>query len=218
MTPLTDYLRGYMEGIVNAQLKVYGGYLIPELITDDLLARMSVEYAKVSKDGFKMGRRELEFMLACETTGRECYISLALLSSHFDVDLYGANEDERLSKVHARGYADYAIEMPAVFANSKINLNISLKCIRTGIPLRVIDILGCGGFVLSNYQEEMAELLSLGEDCALYEGTEDLYEKAAYYLAHEEERKKIAAAGLARARRDFTFDDRLRRMLILQEE
>lgn len=212
---LSEYLRGYLDGIINAQMKVYGGYLIPELITDDLLARVNEEYAKAATDGYRMRKRVLETMLATEATGRERCLSLSLLSSHFSVNLYSGSKGERLNKVRACGYADYDSEMPAIFANSKINLNISLKCIRTGIPLRAIDILGCGGFLLSNYQEEMAEFLAPGEDCVLYESTEDLYEKAAYYLSHEEERKRIAAAGLERAKRDFTFDDRLRRMLIL---
>lgn len=43
---MTDYIKGYLEGIVNAQMKVYGGYLIPELVTQELLDHMNGEYAK----------------------------------------------------------------------------------------------------------------------------------------------------------------------------
>lgn len=161
-----------------------------------------------------MGRRELEFMLACETTGRERYIALALLSAHYNVDLYSTDKDERLDKVNYRGYADYYTRMPLVFSGSKINLNISLKTIRTGIPLRVIDVMGCGGFVLSNYQSELTEYFEVGKDCVIYEDTEDLFMKAKYYLNHEEERRRIATAGYERVKRDFTFKDRIGRMLL----
>ena len=160
-----------------------------------------------------MGRRELEFMLACETTGRERYMALALLSGHYQVDLYSTDEDKRLRDVRYRGYADYYSQMPLVFSQSKINLNISLKTIRTGIPLRVTDVMGCGGFVLSNYQEELGEYFAIGEECAVYESMEDLFLKAKYYLEHEDERQKIAAAGFERVKRDFTFRDRLGRIL-----
>lgn len=214
---LSEYLRGYLDGIINAQMNVYGAYLIPDLITDDLLARVNEEYAGMAKDDYQVRKRVLEMMLSAEVTSRERYLSLALLSSHFSVDLYSASKDERLDKVNAKGYVDGDRELPAVYENSKINLNITAKCIRTGISLRALEILGCGGFLLSNYQEEMAEFLAPGEDCVLYESVEDLYEKAAYYLSHEEERKRVAAAGLECAKRDFTFDDRLRRMLILHE-
>lgn len=212
--PLSGYLKGYLEGIVNSQMKIYGGYLIPELITEDLLGKMNREYAKVATDGFQMGARELEFMLACETTGRERYLALSLLSNHFKVDVYTTDKDERLQNVNYRGYADYYDVMPAVFAESKINLNISLKTIQTGIPLRVIDVIGCGGFVLTNYQSEIAEYFAMGEECVVYENIEDMYAKAAYYLQHEDERQQIAYAGFERVKRDFTFEDRLRRMLI----
>lgn len=210
--PLQGYTKGYLEGIVNAQGKIYGGYLIPELITDELLARMNKEYARVATDGFKMGRRELEFMLACETTGRERYMTLALLSGHYQVDLYSTDEDKRLKNVRYRGYADYYTQMPLIFSQSRINLNISLKTILTGIPLRVIDVLGCGGFVLSNYQEELMEYFNAGEELVVYENIEDLFYKARYYLEHEDERKQVALAGFERVKRDFTFRERLQTM------
>lgn len=210
--PLQGYTKGYLEGIVNAQGKVYGGYLIPELITDELLAQMNADYAKVATDGFSMGRRELEFMLACETTGRERYMALALLSAHYPVDLYSTDVDKRLEKVRYRGYADYYSQMPLAFSQSKINLNISLKTIRTGIPLRVIDVLGCGGFVLSNYQEELFEYFNVGEELVVYENIEDLFYQAKYYLEHEDERKQIALAGFERVKRDFTFRERIEKM------
>lgn len=211
-SPLDEYTRGYLEGIVNSQMKIYGGYLIPELITDDLLNRMNRDYAKAAKDGFQMGRRELEYMLACETTGRERYTTLALLSAHFLVDLYSSDKDDRLKNVRFHGYADYYSQMPLVFSQSRINLNMSLKAIRTGIPLRVIDIMGCGGFVLTNYQEEIAEHFVQGVDCVIYEDTEDLFMKVKYYLEHEEERKKIALHGFEKVKRDFTFKERLMKM------
>ena len=216
--PLSEYLRGYLEGIVNSQMKVYGGYLIPELITQELLNKMNENYKKAAKDGFVMGRRELEFMLACETTGRERYLALSLLSRHYPVDLYSTDEDKRLNHVNYCGYADYYKEMPAVFAGSRVNLNISLKTVRTGIPLRVLDIMGCQGFVLSNYQEEIAEHFVPGEECVLYESLEDMYIKADYYLKHEAERERIAAAGYEKVKRDFAFEQRLRDMMRMMGE
>ncbi len=82
--------------------------------------------------------------------------------------------------------------MPSVFHNSKINLNITLKTIQTGIPLRAWDILGCGGFLLSNFQQELCEYFIPGEDFIYYESIDDATEKAAYFLTHENERKEIA--------------------------
>lgn len=211
--PLNEYLQGYLEGIVSAQMKIYGGYLIPELVTHELLDKMNQDYAKKASDGFQMGRRELEYLLACEVTGRERYIALALLSEHFGVDLYSAEKDSRLVHVRHRGYADYSTQMPFVFAQSRVNINISLKAIRTGIPLRVIDIMGCAGFALSNYQEELVEYFVPDEECVIYENLEDLYAKVHFYLEHETERQRVAENGFEKVKRDFTFDDRLKKIL-----
>lgn len=211
--PLNPYLKGYLEGLVSAQMKIYGGFLLPELISEDLLKQMNEEYARVATDGFQMGYRELEYMLACETTCRERYTVLALLSNHFKVDLYSSQQDERLKNVRFKGYADYYTQMPLVFSQSKINLNMTLKCIRTGIPLRVTDIMGCGGFVLTSFQEEIAEYFAIGEECVVYENIEDLFMKAQYYIKHDTERQKIATAGFERVKRDFTFKERIAALL-----
>jgi spore maturation protein CgeB len=211
--PLEQYEKGYLEGIISAQSKVYGGYLIPELLTDELLARMNRQYSRVATDGFQMGRRELEFLLASEVTGRERYMAAALLSGHFDFALYSTCKDERLTNVRMHDYVDYYSVMPKVFAASLVNLNISLRTIRTGIPLRIIDILGCGGFVISNFQEEIAEYFVPGQDLEIYENLEDLFAKTKFYLEHDDVRRKIAQNGFEKVQRDFTFQDRLSRMI-----
>lgn len=211
--PLDQYERGYLEGIINAQMKIYGGYLIPELVTDELLSSMNGVYKRVASDGFQMQRRELEYLLAQEVTGRERYLALALLSKRFDVEFYSLDRDERLKDVVFCGYADYSSKMPQVFAQTRINLNISLKTIRTGIPLRILDIMGCGGFVMSNYQEELAEYFTIGQECEIYENLEDLVVKTEFYLHNEDLRRQIAVAGFEKIKRDFSFEDRIKHML-----
>lgn len=212
MEPLTTYQRGYLEGIIASQKKIYGGYILHDLITDQLLNELNVEYDRASKGTVKIEERELEFMLAREITSRERYEALALLSNHYRVDLYSTDFDSRLTNVNKLGYVDYYTKMPQVFRTSKINLNISLKTIRTGIPLRVLDVLACGGFLLSNYQEELAEYFRVGEELVTYSDIEEMYYQVQYYLEHEDERKLIAARGLQRVKGDFRFEDRLRTM------
>ena len=57
--------------------------------------------------------------------------------------------------------------MPLIFRESKINLNITLRSITSGMPLRALDIMGAGGFLLSNYQQELAENYIDGEELVL---------------------------------------------------
>ena len=209
---LKDYCQGYLEGIVRSHMKIYGDNLIPQLVTDDLLERMNRDYAE-TLPGFTMGRRELEFLLAGEVTGRERLVALTLLAKHFDTWLYSPNEVEAPG-LHYGGTVPYYGDMPLVFARSRINLNVTLKSIHTGIPLRIFDVMACGGFVMTNYQTEVLEYFEPGAELEVYENLEDLYSKTAFYLEHGDLRAQIARRGLERVKRDFTFTERIRQMLI----
>ena len=100
--------------------------------------------------------------------------------------------------------------MPYVFKNSAINLNISLRSIRSGIPLRCFDIMGCGGFLLSNYQGDFYEHFVPGEDLVLFESQEDFLNKCDYYLKHDNERRQIAANGYGKVKEFHTYEVRLK--------
>jgi spore maturation protein CgeB len=104
------------------------------------------------------------------------------------------------------GTADYYEEMPYIFHDSKINLNISLRSIRSGIPLRCMDILGNGGFLLSNYQSDFLRHFTPDEDFVYFENETDLLHKIDYYLSHEEERAAIAASGHDKVLKYHNFD------------
>ena len=95
-----------------------------------------------------------------------------------------------------------------VFKCSDINLNITVKCLQTGIPQRALDIMGCGGFLLSNYQEELLDVLVPDRDFVYYESFTDAFEKAKFYLEHEDLRKKIARSGYEQMKENYTFEDR----------
>jgi spore maturation protein CgeB len=73
--------------------------------------------------------------------------------------------------------------------------------------------LGCGGFVISNFQEEIAEYFVPGQDLEIYENLEDLFAKTKFYLEHDDARRQIAQNGFEKVQRDFTFQDRLSRMI-----
>lgn len=105
--------------------------------------------------------------------------------------------------------------MPVVFHYSKINLNITAKSIRSGLPLRIFDILGCGGFCLTNYQPELSDYFTIGSDLECYTDEKDLLDKVSYYLAHEDERARIARNGFETIKKYHNYPERLLQMLSL---
>ena len=105
--------------------------------------------------------------------------------------------------------------MPLIFYGSDINLNITAKSIRSALPLRIWDILGSGGFCLTNYQSEIPEFLTIGEHLDVYTSMDELEEKISYYLEHPAIRKGIAENGYQTVKNHHTYPIRLEQMLEL---
>ena len=213
MSPLSDYRRGFMEAVVESQRRLYGGYILPEILSDEVMDGMNQEYLKASNGKVTITERELEYMLACEATSRDRFDVLSALSMKYDVSVYTSKKDERLINAKQYDYVDYYDRMPGIFASAKINLNISLKCIRSGIPLRVFDILSCGGFLITNYQSELYEYFEPGKELVVYSDIEEVPALCDYYLKNETEREYIAVNGHRRVSKEYTVEAQLRKIL-----
>ncbi|MBO6214297.1 MAG: glycosyltransferase family 1 protein, partial [Lachnospiraceae bacterium] len=122
-----------------------------------------------------------------------------------DLKLFTLDSNYKIKGISNMGVAEYNSEMPYVFRDSRINLNITLRSIKYGIPLRCMDILGCGGFLLTNYQPDFLIDFVPGQDFVYYEDMDDMLGKIDYYLSHESERADIAAAGADKARTLFSL-------------
>lgn len=139
---------------------------------------------------------------------------LEALQKKFSIVLYSDNSAKELMKdVEVRPWLEYGAEMPKVFYLSKINLNITSRSIESGIPLRVWDIMAVGGFCLTNYQPELEEYFEIGKDLEVYHNLQELEEKIAYYLKHEDERLRIAINGYKKVRSRHNIQARLKCVL-----
>lgn len=213
------YLSGYLDGLIEAQLRIYGYDLVEELLTDEIIEQFKKYlpgFYSSPSNSFLTDRITIsQLYIGSKISAVERIRVMELLSNQFSVDLYTASDTSLLPYIHNHGLANTLEEMPLIFHNSCINLNITSKSIRTGIPLRIFDILGCGGFVLTNFQQEIPELFVPGEDLVIYESLEDLAEKCAYYLSHESERTEIAHNGYQKAAATHNYYIRLEQMLQL---
>lgn len=140
-------------------------------------------------------------------------LMVELISERFQMDLYTLDENVKIGRAVNRGIADYMIDMPKIFRLSKINMNVTGKSIHTGIPLRAMDIMGCGGFLLTNFQEDFFRHFEPDVDFVYYTSFEEMLDKAGYYLAHDEEREKIRRSALEKMTREHTFEIRVGQML-----
>jgi spore maturation protein CgeB len=211
MTNLPPYVQGFLDGIINAQMKVYGYYFIEELLNDDIIAELQKALPLYpNNDGVETSEWLFaHYVLARKIANIERTTLLNRLSEHFETKLYTPQPTPEIPKIHNMGPVDYMNDMPYVFKCSDININISLRSIRNGIPLRCLDIMGAGSFLLSNYQEDFFRHFIPGEDLVLFESHDDCIKKCEYYLKHAKERSQIAENGYNKIKEFHTYEVRL---------
>ncbi len=218
VTPgLSQYTQGFVDGLMEAQLKVYGCNFIADTLTDRVIREIADADPNFYKgadtymdtDRYLAAHQYIGMKLAAIERER----TLNRLAEHFRVKLYTGSDTAPLHGVHCMGPVKTLTEMPKVFHASRINLNITMRPIETGLSLRIWDILGCGGFLLTNYQAEIPDYFEIGRDLETYESMEELEQKVQYYLAHDEERLEIAINGYEKTARLHTYEIRIAEMI-----
>lgn len=210
---LSDYDKGFVDGIINSQIWVYGYNFIENILTDETAERLlscipsHYEFPPGSRADVKA--LVAQYYLSVKVAEQERLRLLGMLSDSFQVNIYTGSDTSSMPHIHNCGFARSLDEMPLIFNCSKINLNITAKSIRSGLPLRIFDVLGAGGFLITNYQSELPEIFTIGKDLVAYESPEHLKELCTYYLRHEDERLAIAHNGYETIAKYHTYDIRL---------
>lgn len=212
---LPPYLQGYFDCAMEAQMNVSGGNILEPLLTDEICVQLQRHYhLEKSKRSFS----DLRLIFATTVLGfkvaKEQRISSLLeLVKKYPVSIYTNSNTHNLVKVDYRGSLDYWTQMPKVFYGSRINLNFTIPNIKSGIPLRVWDVLGAEGFLMTNYQPELEMYFELDKDLVVFESRRELVKKAGYYLEHEDQRLCIAKNGHEKVKKYHSYEIRMRQMM-----
>ncbi len=234
---VSPYAHGYLDAIVESQKHLYGINILEKFITPEIEAEMQKAYptdpnsqnimspAKLysqfvlSRHVTELERREIMEMIgryaskpamqSANNTADDPDRSGSEMPVRIRASLYTHDASLKIPGIKNHGPVNYGPGMYKIFASSRINLNITLRSILTGIPLRALDIMSCGGFLLSNYQEELCEYFVPGEDFDYYEDYEDLMGKIDYYLTHEDTLRAMARSAREKIRTEHTLSSRI---------
>ena len=220
---MKDMERGYFDGLLKAQSMLDGLTLLDEVIKSDneylqrvlkdnpgTFEKYSLSDPIIDTDSFAMVNNILGF----ELSALDRINLIKSIGQSFKIDLFTRSEyafDEKNIIIH--GGVSTHTEMPKVFKESKININHTMRSIRTGLPQRIWDIAGCGGFILTNYQEEIPEFLEIGEDIAVYESEAECIELINYFLTHDDEREAMAHSAYKKVKNSHTYLIRMAQIL-----
>jgi hypothetical protein len=148
--------------------------------------------------------------------GREKYLA-PLAAAGFRLAIWGSFWDrcnDRQLQPHIRrrpvSGRDYALALSC----AKIGLGLLSPLWPDRSTTRSLEIPASGCFLLAERTDEHQKLFTEGKEAEYFSTREELIEKARYYLTHDEDRKRIAAAGRQRCLSSgYSSDDRVREIV-----
>lgn len=215
---ISNATRNEIEQMIELQDKV-DSYLLKKITTNKLVEKVEEE-SKLTIDRLQHEllpkNEKLSFLLGRYHSYKERLMIIEELARSFNMKVYGdkgwVSERETYNYIY-QGNAEHFNEMPKVFIGSKINLNITRSFVESGLPMRVFDVLGCTGFLLTNNKKDIQRLFTVGSDLVVYRDLQDMKEIIEYYLVHEEERNKIRSQGFETVEKYHSYEIRLKSIM-----
>ena len=134
------------------------------------------------------------------------------LAQRFDLKLWGAGWQKY--GLNSAAPDVYASEYRKICAGAKILLGWNIDpTVELYFSNRTWYTLGCGGFLLTAYSPCLEELFGRGQELDWFESLAECCEKIEYYLAHDGERRQIAAAGCRLAHSKYSYDKMAARII-----
>ena len=178
-----------------------------------VLARLKAEGVTAAPGGER--RHPVSFVgsVHSEEVHRGGVPMLERLSSDVDLELWGPINAKlaRSSPIYSghRGQA-WGMDMYRVLAQSRIAVN------RHGdfaggfaANMRLFEATGVGALLMTESASNLRDFFEPGREVVAYDDAEDLVEKIGHFLEHEDERRRIAAAGQRRTLTEHTYRQRM---------
>jgi spore maturation protein CgeB len=140
----------------------------------------------------------------------------------FDLAIWGPGWDslDRNSPLHRciRGAHTVPADWLKIYSASKIVLATHYQDPQNRFPVyqaspRIFEVLACRAFLMCDDQRDVFTLFRDGRDLVKFTDGRDLVVKVEHYLAHPEERKRIAVQGREAVLARHTYQDRVKELL-----
>lgn len=102
-----------------------------------------------------------------------------------------------------------------LYQRAKIGINVHNRGDYTIGSYRLFDLPANGVMQISDGGEYLSEYFSTGDEVIGYRNADELIDRIKYYLAHDDERERIALNGFRRVKRDYTIARQLEKAAAL---
>ena len=133
------------------------------------------------------------------------------LDENIRIDFWGRYWDQmehilgkKIPNDWIHGFLPYT-EANKVYSSAEIILGIQNH--DTQLTQRTYEVLGSGGFLLTNDTSEIRRLFSTGKDLIVSHSSKETIELVKYYLSHPEERNKVKKAGMETVKK-YSYEQR----------
>jgi len=124
------------------------------------------------------------------------------------------HEQQQPRYMDALSYYD---QLPLFYGQSAVNFNCTSKQMKGAVNQRIFDVPAAGGFVLTDWREQMEELFD-PDEMACYHEPDEAPDMVRHFLAHPEERRRLTQAARRRVLACHTWQHRLQTMLARMRE
>ena len=115
------------------------------------------------------------------------------------------------------GELNYYSQLPIFYTAQGITFNCTSKQMKGAVNQRIFDCPAAGGFVLTDWREQMAELFT-DQEMVCYHEPAEIPELVKYYLKHPSERRVFANRARKRVLACHSWEHRLKSMLATMRE
>jgi spore maturation protein CgeB len=103
--------------------------------------------------------------------------------------------------------------LPRFYNACAVNLNATSLQMGSAVNQRVFDVPACESFVLTDYQDSLAELFEPGEECVAYREAGEIADLTRHYLKEPAAARTIARRGRERVLKQHTYKHRLQSII-----
>ncbi|MCX7044677.1 MAG: glycosyltransferase [Candidatus Sumerlaeota bacterium] len=116
--------------------------------------------------------------------------------------------EKELSAEQYRGFIPYE-EVGRVYRDARIIVNCSRDQLLTTVNQRVFDVPLSGGFLITDWRDDLGQFVEPESEMAVYRGLDDLEAQIDRYLKAPEERARMSEAAARRIAENHTYRHRM---------